>query len=158
MLTAKEIATISARVSKLTSAARGAYAAWNAQQTGEEPPEDAPILAKSDGVAFYMSEQDAEDPEVEPIFFDLDFHQKKKHGKWREAAAPNTPKLAPITDTHAHIHMLDNPGLAIARTGGASMKFLGLVTDVAEDDTVVFDNFEAWNREASLIVRSLVPR
>ena len=158
MLTAKEIATISARVSKLTSAARGAYAAWNAQQTGEEPPEDAPILAKSDGVAFYMSEQDAEDPEVEPIFFDLDFHQKKKHGKWREAAAPNTPKLAPITDTHAHIHMLDNPGLAIARTGGASMKFLGLVTDIAEDDTVVFDNFEAWNMEASLIVRSLVPR
>ncbi len=158
MLTAEEIAKISKRVSNLTETARNAYAAWSAQNAGEEPPDNAPILAKSDGVAFYMSEADAEDPEREPVFFDLDFHQKKKHGKWREVAAPDTPKLAPIADTHAHIHMLDNPGLAIARTGGASMKFLGLVTDIAEDGMVVFDNFEAWNMEASLIVRSLVPR
>ena len=158
MLSAKEMAEISNRASELTCAARNAHKAWQAAQAGEKAPENAPILAKADSVAFYMTQEDTENPEMEPIFFDQDFHQKKKHGKWREVPAPDTPKLAPITDTHAHIHMLPNPALAIARAGGASMKFLDLVTDIAEDGMVVFDNLEAWKMEASIIVRSLVPK
>ena len=158
MLKGKEIAEVSRRASALTRTARMAYVAWDAKRNGQEPPADAPILADSDTVAFYATQEDADDPEVEPTFFDLNFHRPKKHQKWQMVGAPSTANRMPLVDSHAHIHMLPNPALAIARAGGASMQFLGLVTDPTEDATLVFDNLEAWNMEAALLVRSLVPK
>ena len=158
MLKGKEIAEISHRASGLTRTARQAFVAWDAKRNGEEPPEGSPILADSDTVAFYNSQEDADDPEVEPIFFDLNFHRPKKHQKWQTVVAPSVANRMPLVDSHAHIHMLPNPALAIARAGGISMQFLGLVTDPTEDGTQVFDNLEAWNMEAALLVRSLVPK
>ena len=43
----------------------------------------------------------------EPVFRDLLFHQKRKHGKWREVEAPQLEGL--VADTHAHLQLLADP-------------------------------------------------
>ena len=49
----------------------------------------------------------------EPLFRDALFRQKRKHGKFREVDAPRLE--APVADTHAHLQLLPDPALALAR-------------------------------------------
>ena len=49
----------------------------------------------------------------EPIFYDGKFRQKRKHGVWREVEAPVIE--GPVADTHAHLQMLRDPALELAR-------------------------------------------
>jgi hypothetical protein len=162
MLKGKEIAAVSKKATALIRQANAAYAAFDAQCNGLEVPEGSPCLADSETVAFYANAEDAAaavaGEDVDPIFFDTNYHKKKKHNKWELVDDPFIAKRSPLVDSHAHVHMLSNPGLAIARAGAASVRFLGLVTDPSEDGTVVFDSLEAWNMEAALLVRSLVPK
>ena len=162
MLRGKEVAEVSKRATALIHRANDAYRAFAAKREGEEPDASWPTLADADTVAFYATEEDAAaaaaGEDVEPVFFDTSYHRRKKHNRWSLVDDPRVVKRSPLVDSHAHIHMLPNPGLAIARAGAASMQFLGLVTDPTEDGTVVFDNLEAWNMEAALLVRNLVPK
>lgn len=162
MLKGKEIAAVSKKATALIRQANAAYAAFDARRLGLEAPEGSPCLADADTTAFYATPEDAAaaaaGEDIEPIFFDTNYHKRKKHNRWALVDDPYVVKRSPLVDSHAHIHMLPNPGLAMARAGAASVQFLGLVTDPSEDGTVVFDKLEAWNMEAALLVRSLVPK
>lgn len=89
----------------------------------------------------------------EPIFEDALFRQKRKKGQWREVADPAL--AAPVADTHAHLHMLADPALALARAGLHNLRFVEAITDPAEDGAVVFDSLPRWLADAVGYVRRI---
>lgn len=49
-----------------------------------------------------------------------------------------------IADTHAHLDMLDDPALALARAALAGVGFIATVADVTEDAWRTYDELPAW--------------
>ncbi len=84
--------------------------------------------------------------EHDPVFRDTQFWQKRKHGKWRVV---ETPALtAPVADTHAHLHMLPDPALALARCAVLGVNFVCAINDPSDEGSVVFDALDGWLQEA----------
>ncbi|PKQ17060.1 MAG: TatD family deoxyribonuclease [Actinobacteria bacterium HGW-Actinobacteria-7] len=50
----------------------------------------------------------------------------------------------PIADTHAHLDMLDDPALALARAALAGVGFVATVADVTEDAWRTYDELPSW--------------
>ena len=73
----------------------------------------------------------------EPLFAD---------SKGREIAAPLFG--GPIADTHAHLDMLDDPALALARAGRAGVGLVATVADVTEDAWRTYDELPSWRSNA----------
>jgi len=63
--------------------------------------------------------------------------------KGREIAAPDFGGVA-IADTHAHLDMLDDPALALARAALAGVRFIATVADVTEDAWRTYDELPSW--------------
>lgn len=82
----------------------------------------------------------------EPEFLDAAFHRKGKKGRWDIVAAPRFE--APIADTHAHLQLLANPGLALARAGFHGVRFIETMVDCCEDGTTTFDELGVWQQQA----------
>ena len=93
---------------------------------------------------------------AEPVFFDTLFHRKRKHGKWDIVDAPQLEGL--VVDTHAHLQLLNDPALALARCAAHGVGFLCTITDVYEDGPVTYDRLDAWRHEAAVDVARLVHR
>lgn len=93
---------------------------------------------------------------AEPVFFDTLFHRKRKHGKWDTVDAPQLEGL--VVDTHAHLQLLNDPALALARCAAHGVGFLCTITDVYEDGPVTYDRLDAWRHEAAVDVARLVHR
>ena len=76
--------------------------------------------------------QTQENALTEPIFRDEYFRKKpKKSGReWRIVDAPEM--FVPIADTHAHLQMLADPALAIARSAVHKVRFIETMVDPAE--------------------------
>lgn len=91
---------------------------------------------------------------AEPVFDDLLFRQKRKHGAYREVAAPVLE--APVADTHAHLQMLPDPVLSLARCAAHNVAFICTISDVHEDGSTTFDCLDGWRRDAAERVRGLV--
>lgn len=70
---------------------------------------------------------------AEPLFLD---------SKGREIAVPGLG--GPVADTHAHLDMLDDPALAIARAARAGVRFIATVADVTEDAYRTYDELALW--------------
>ncbi len=70
---------------------------------------------------------------ADPLFTDA---------KGREVAAPLFG--GPIADTHAHLDMLEDPALAIARAARAGVGFIATVADVTEDGWRTYDSLTSW--------------
>lgn len=70
----------------------------------------------------------------EPLFAD---------SKGRPVALPDFGG-APIADTHAHLDMLEDPALALARAALAGLGFVATVADVTEDAWRTFDELPSW--------------
>jgi TatD DNase family protein len=70
---------------------------------------------------------------TEPLFADA---------KGREVALPHLGGL--IADTHAHLDMLDDPGLALARAARAGVGFIATIADASEDASRTFEELPAW--------------
>lgn len=98
----------------------------------------------------------ADETQTDPVFFDTLFHRKRKHGKWDTVDAPQLEGL--VTDTHAHLQLLDDPALALARCAAHGVGFLCTITDVYEDGPVTYDRLDAWRHEAAVDVAKLVHR
>jgi TatD DNase family protein len=75
---------------------------------------------------------------TEPLFADA---------KGREVASPHLGGL--IADTHAHLDMLDDPGLALARAARAGVGFIATIADASEDASRTFEELPAWLASAS---------
>ncbi len=89
----------------------------------------------------------------EPTYPDLLFRQPRRHGKWRPVEAPRLG--APVADTHAHVQLLANPALALARAGAYGVRFICSIVDVWEDGAVTFDNLGTWRDEAVRLLPQL---
>ena len=63
-----------------------------------------------------------------------------------------------MADTHAHLQLLDDPALALARCAAHGVGFLCTITDVYEDGPVTYDRLDAWRHEAAVDVAKLVHR
>lgn len=63
--------------------------------------------------------------------------------KGRVVATPEFGGAA-IADTHAHLDMLDDPALALARAALAGVGFIATVADVTEDAWRTYDALGAW--------------
>ena len=93
---------------------------------------------------------------AEPVFDDPQFRQKRKHGRYRVVDAPQLE--GPVADTHAHLQLLNDPALALARCAAHGVGFLCTITDVYEDGPVTYDRLDAWRHEAAVDVARLVHR
>jgi len=74
-------------------------------------------------------------------------------GKGREVAAPQFGGAA-IADTHAHLDMLDDPALALARAALAGVRFVATVADVTEDAWRTYDELPSWLSNARELLSS----
>lgn len=87
---------------------------------------------------------------TEPVFADALFRQKRKHGKFRLVEAPVLERAA--VDTHAHVHLLPDPALALAQCALRGVDFVCDIVDIHEDapDTVErFFGDDGWCAEAA---------
>ena len=85
-------------------------------------------------------------------FLDAKFRQKLKKGKFREVA-PIDPMLeAPVADTHAHLDMLQDPGLNLARCAVHGVRFVCAMVDLVEDAQTTYENLDSWLTRASVLV------
>lgn len=91
--------------------------------------------------------------EEEPLFEDVKFHQKRKHGKWCEVEAPVMD--APVADTHAHVQMMRDPALSLARAGAHNVGFVEAITDPTDDGFTTFSSLPGWLMEAAGDLRRL---
>jgi TatD DNase family protein len=72
--------------------------------------------------------------------------------KGREVALPDLGG-APVADTHAHLDMLEDPALALARAALAGVSFVATVADPTEDAWRTFDELPAWLAGAADLLR-----
>ncbi len=84
-------------------------------------------------------------PPLTPLFAD---------SKGREVAAPDLGG-APVADTHAHLDMLDDPTLALARAALAGVTFVATVADPSEDAWRTFDQLPSWLAGARDLLREV---
>lgn len=91
--------------------------------------------------------------EEEPIFEDALFHQKRKHGKWRVVEAPVLE--APVADTHAHLQMMRDPSLSLARAAAVGVRFVETIVDPTDDGFRTFEELPAWLMGASRVLRNI---
>jgi TatD DNase family protein len=71
----------------------------------------------------------------------------------REVAPPDLG--GPIADTHAHLDMLDDPGLALANAARAHVCFVATVVDPSEDASRTFDELPLWFARAREVLDGL---
>lgn len=93
----------------------------------------------------------------EPVFEDEYFRKKpKKHGReWTIVDAPET--FVPVADTHAHLDMLPDPGLALARAAVHKVGFIETMVDPA-NDIRAFDELDAWRLRGEVMMRHMATR
>ncbi|MCF0104071.1 MAG: TatD family hydrolase [Eggerthellaceae bacterium] len=90
------------------------------------------------------------------IFRDLLFRKKIKKGKFANIDDPVA--VFPISDTHAHPAMFKDPAFALARATANKVTIIGCISDPISDGEVLFDNWEAWRKEAVDILRTELGR
>lgn len=96
-----------------------------------------------------------DNPEEAVVFRDTKFRQRRKHGAWREVPAPELGHV--VADTHAHIHLLSDPALSLARAAVHGVGFVCAIVDPVEDGWGTFDQVEAWKRRAASVAYEIEP-
>lgn len=76
------------------------------------------------------------------------FLAKKKKGKLYAVDPPQPPLEAPVADTHAHLDMLEDAPLALARAAYFGVKFICAVTDPCENPRRTYENLSTWQTQA----------
>lgn len=89
----------------------------------------------------------------EPVFRDALFRQKRKHGKYRVVEPPALEAL--VADTHAHLQLLPDPALALARCAVHGVGFVCTIVDAFEDGAITFERLDAWREEAAALASTL---
>lgn len=87
-------------------------------------------------------------------FNDAKFRRKRKDGTYEVIEAPDLPAF--VADTHAHLHMLDDPAFSIARAACCDVRFIEQIIDICEDDLSILDEFAKWTRQAAVKVPRMV--
>lgn len=95
------------------------------------------------------------DLDEQGIFRDTKFRQKRKHGAWREVPAPELGFV--VADTHAHVHLLSDPALSLARAAVHGVGFVCAIVDPAEDGWDALDRLGQWRRRAASVAYEIEP-
>ena len=84
------------------------------------------------------------------------FRRERKHSL-QYVPSPDPLLEAPIVDTHAHVGMLYDPALTLARCGYQGMDFVCCITDPAEmgDAEATYDNVCEWRSSAFYLLPDL---
>ncbi len=82
----------------------------------------------------------------QPAFADALFRQKRKHGKFRFVEPPRLKGF--VADTHAHVHLLDDPPLAFARAAAWGIDYVCNIVDIYGGEPATFDRIDGWLDEA----------
>ncbi len=82
----------------------------------------------------------------QPLREDTLFRRKGKRSAYPEVDAPVF--ALPIADTHAHLQLMSDPVLALARAGMHMVHFICTIVDVTEDGTKTFDELDSWRGAA----------
>lgn len=80
-------------------------------------------------------------------FRDALFRKKKKSG-WRYVEASNPLLEAPVADTHAHLALISDAPLSLARCAVQGVDFVCTIIDAYEDGDVTFSLVDKWRSEA----------
>ena len=91
---------------------------------------------------------------MEETFQDARFRRKKKHGKYEVIEAPDLGAF--VADTHAHLHMLEDPAFNIARAACCDVRFIEQIVDVADEDLSILDEVAVWTRRAAVKIPRMV--
>ena len=94
---------------------------------------------------------DPEGPAGYLAFRDALFRKKKKNG-WRYAEAPYPPFESAVADTHAHLGLLSDPALSLARCAVHGVDFICTIVDAYEDGSATYESMDAWRGEALRIL------
>lgn len=81
------------------------------------------------------------------------FRKHKKNGQAQIVNAPHL--LTSVADSHAHLHLLADPALALARAGAHEVAFVETIVDVVEDGAAPFEQLDGWVAQAQLFVRQM---
>ncbi len=84
---------------------------------------------------------------------DEHFRKPKKNGAAQIVNAPHL--LTPIADSHAHVQLLADPPLALARAGAHEIAFVETMVDVVEDGAATYEQLDEWVDAAQLLVRQM---
>ena len=71
--------------------------------------------------------------------------------KGREVLPPDFGGV-PVADTHAHLDMLDDPALALARAARAGVTFVATVADPSEDARRTYESLGGWLEDARVML------
>ena len=93
--------------------------------------------------------------EDEMFFDDAFFHQKRKHGAYRQLELPDRPCIA--ADTHCHLQLTAHPVAHIARAIVWNVRYLANVVDLVEDGEEPLSSMEGWLDEAFELAKAYAP-
>ena len=93
---------------------------------------------------------------TEPVQADAFFYSKKKKKGLQKVEPPYPSLEAPIADTHAHLDLLSNVPLALARCALYKVGFICSIVDPSEDEGKAYALHETWQTEASSMISSLI--
>lgn len=92
----------------------------------------------------------------EPLFKDALFRNRRKKGAYRLVAAPTPPLEAPVADTHAHLDMLKDVPLVLARCALNKLDFICSIVDPHEDEGRAYQFADRWRQEAESILPEII--
>lgn len=99
-----------------------------------------------------MPMPDLESPAGYLAFRDALFRKARKHGRWQVVEAPSPALEAPVADTHAHLAMLSDPVLSLARCAVQGVDFVCTIVDAVEDGWGTYRELDGWRGEALRIL------
>lgn len=92
---------------------------------------------------------------TKPPQADIFFYGKKKKKGLQRVESPNPPLESPVADTHAHLDLLSNVPLILARAAVYRVGFICSIVDPSEDKGDVYRLRESWVKDAEAMISSL---
>lgn len=99
-----------------------------------------------------MAAIELESPAGYLAFRDALFRKQRKHGAWQIVEAPAPALEGAVADTHAHLALLSNPALSLARCAVQGVDFVCTIADAVEDGWMTYRDLDAWRSEALRIL------
>ena len=87
-----------------------------------------------------------------PPVRDFGFYQRRKHDAWRPVEPPELEY--PVADSHAHVHMLPDPGWELARCAANGVDYVCMIFDPSEDGMLPLYDLNAWRVACDRELRS----
>jgi TatD DNase family protein len=91
-----------------------------------------------------------------PVFFDTEYHIRKKH-HYRTVAAPTPALEALVADTHAHFGSLGRPDIALARCAAHGVGFVCYLCDVVDDLPGGYESFDQMMADGRSMCSTIEP-